>query len=186
MFLRAVRAAAAFALVLSAVFAQPVAGQQQNIVFKNVPDFLRLKWEIVLGADAKGEIVRMPGFVIAGNQCVLISTKSVDQTAGDFRTLDGMTRVVQYNIERSAASSGYITLFHLRGEDSEVILRPGQWFWTISVRNGHSGPYASYVGLLAGHEKELRDAGMFDRELEGQRKVLKELYLDYTKGLDDR
>jgi hypothetical protein len=178
-----VRLTWAVALCLVLVAPQSADGQQRNIVFTNVPDFLRLSWEIVLGPDNGGEIVRMPGSVLTGNAIMMLSTKPDPKVVSDYTEMEVET-VVQYNLPRPKAATGCITLFQLKAKTGDAIIRPGHNFWTISIRLGGSGPYTSYVAILTGHEKPLREAGLFDRELESQAKLLKELYPSLAKGID--
>ena len=170
-------------LCLVLVAPQSADGQQRNIVFTNVPDFLRLSWEIVLGPDHSGEIVRTPGSVVTGNAIIMLSTKPNPKVVGDYTEME-IDTVIQYNLPSPAAATGYRTLFQLKAKTGDSIIRPGQDFWTISIRHGGSGPYTSYVAILTGHEQPLREADRFDRELESQRKLLKELYPSLAKGID--
>jgi hypothetical protein len=175
--------ARAVALCLVLVAPQSADGQQRNIVFTNVPDFLRLVWEIVLGPDRNGEIVRTPGSVLAGNAIIMLSTKPNPKVVGDYTEME-VDAVVQYNLPSPAEATGYRTFFQFKAKTGDAIIRPKHHFWTISIRHGSSGPSTSYVAILTGHERPLREAGLFDRELESQRKVLKELYPSLAKGID--
>ena len=158
-------------------------GQQNNIVFTNIPDFLRLDWDIVLSRGERGDIVNAPGAVLAGNGLIMLSTKRSPRLLSEYLEIE-IERVVQYNLPRPAGSLGYTTLFHLEGKTSDVIIRPGVRFWTFSVRHNRYGPYVSYVAILSGHEQTLRGAGTFEREIESQRKILRDLYASYAKGLE--
>ena len=174
----------ALALCLGVVAVHETAAQQKNVAFTNVPDFLRLSWNIMLGADSRGDIVSRKGHIVTGNAIFMFSTNPTPKVAGDYSEMLDVDAVVQYNLPSETASSGYLTLFHLRAKSADVIIRPGHSWWTISVRHGTSGPYVSYVVLLAGHEAGLREAGTFDRELETQRRILRDNYASYSRGLD--
>lgn len=171
------------ALCLLIVAPQSIGAQQSNITFTNIPDFLRLKWEIVLGADQKGEIVNTRGSMLTGNAIMMLSNKPDPKVVGDYTAMEVDT-VTQYNSRSAAASAGYRTLFQLMAKTGDAILYPGSHFWTLSVRYGRSGPYTSYVAILTGHEEQLRDAGLWEQELESQRKILKANYSSLAKGID--
>lgn len=173
----------ALAVAATAVAFSAAEGQQRNIVFTGVPDFLKHQWELVAGPDSTGAIVRLNGHVITGNQIIMLSTKNDPKVAADYLELDVDT-VVQYNLASRSSETGYNTIFDLKARRGEALIYPGVDFWVISIRFAGSIRYASYVGLLIGHRKDLEQIVDLNAQIEVHRKLLSAQYASLAKGLN--
>lgn len=157
--------------------------KQHNIVFRNIPEFLQLDWELVLGPGEKSEVVSTPGAVITGNGSIMITTKENAKVVADFAELE-VDSVIQYNVPSYQSKAGYDTFFCLHSANGDAILYPGADFWTISFRFARTGPYTSYIAILPGRAKALRDESLYSGYLERERRFLSRQYQSLAKGLD--
>ncbi len=172
-----------FALSLSMVplHAQ---GTQRNIVFKNVPDFLKDTWTLVLGPAGSGSIGEVVGSVMTGNALIMLTHKDSAPTVGDFDQQITVESVVQYNLVSKESDTGFNTFFEFRGKGGSAILYPGETFSTLSVRTKPYGPFVSYVIARRSDITELKKEGSYNRQLETQRRLLAKEYAGLSRGLD--
>ena len=171
------------ALVLLIFAAPSLAGEQKNIVFSTVPDFLKSQWTIVLGPSPKGGISAATGSVLTGNSIVMFTNKESAKVVGDYSSLE-IVKVIQYNLRDKQSESGYNTFSHLVAKDGDTILYPGANFWHICLRFGNEGPYVVYAAIRPDHMRALKESGLYDRFLEIQKSALQAAYRDLSLGLE--
>jgi hypothetical protein len=171
----------ALSLLVAPLHAQ---GTARDIVFTSVPDFLQNTWTLVLGPVGNGSIGKVVGSVIIGNAIIMLSHKDSLLTAGDIDQQIIVDSVVQYNWVRKEFRTGYITFFEFLGKDGSAILYPGQTFSTLSVRTKPSGPFVCYVIAHRSDIADLKKEGVYERQLESQRRLLAEEYAGLSRGLE--
>jgi uncharacterized protein (UPF0297 family) len=159
-------------------------GTQRNIVFTNVPDFLKNTWTLVLGPGGNGSIGEIVGSVMTGNALIMLSHKDSAPTVGDFDQQITVESVVQYNLVSKESDTGFNTFFEFRSKNGSAILYPGETFSTLSVRTKPSGPFVSYVIARPSDIADLKKEGLYDRQLETQRRLLAKQYAGLSRGLD--
>jgi predicted dehydrogenase len=121
---------------------------------------------------------------MTGNALIMLSHKDSAPTIGDFDQQITVESVVQYNWVSKESDTGYITFFEFRGKDGSAILYPGETFSTLSVRTKASGPFVSYVIAHRSDITDLKKEGLYDRQLESQRRLLAKQYAGLARGLD--
>lgn len=171
------------ALILLIFVSSSVAGEQKNVVFNTVPDFLKSEWTIVLGPSPNGGIANMTGSVLIGHSIVMFTNKENAKVVGDYSSLE-IVKVIQYNLRDRKSESGYHTFFHLVAKDGDTILYPGAYFWHICLRYGNKGPYAVYAAIRPDRIKALKKSGLYDSFLEEQKSALQATYRDLSLGLE--
>lgn len=171
----------ALCLLVTPLHAQ---GIQRNIVFTNVPDFLKNTWTLVLGPLGNGSIGEVVGFVMTGNALIMLSHKDSAPTVGDFDQQITVESVVQYNLVSKDSDTGFNTFFEFRSKNGSAILYPGETFSTLSVRTKPSGPFVSYVIAQRSAITDLKNEGLYAWDLERQRRLFAKEYARLSRGLN--
>ncbi len=160
-----------------------MAEEQKNIVFKNIPEFIRAEWKLVLGPSSKGGIEATKGSVFLGNGIVMFSQKENAKVISDYSSLE-INSVVQYNLVSNDSDTGYYTFFHLISKKGDVIVYPHVDFWYVCIRFGKAGPYAVYSAIQANRIESLKRSGFYDKYLESERSLLQKSYSNLSRGLE--
>jgi hypothetical protein len=178
--------AVALAMALCVAGSASAQRAQKNVVFDNIPGFLRLEWDVVLQPTDAGKIVDAAGTAMTGNADFLFTTKPNAKVLSDFREIDSVLSVVQYNLPADESDTGFITIFQLRSPQGDVLLYPGPdgEFWTVSIRFSDSISYISYVAILPDKARSLRELGNYRSRLETERRLLAKHYRSLAEGLD--
>lgn len=156
-------------------------GEQKNITFKNIPDFLRGEWAIVLEASEE-KTVETGGSVLLGNQIVIFSDKKKAKTIADYIEFN-VNKVIQYNIDETKSSTGYITLFQISSAEGEIIVRPHSDFWIFSIRKNNSKVYQVYSAINLDNQAKLKKLNSYNTALDSEKKLLRIDYKNYSSGI---
>lgn len=158
-------------------------GEQKNITFKNIPEFLRSEWTVVLEA-AEEKVVETSGSIFLGNQTVMYSNKKQAKTIADYIEFN-VSKVIQYNIEATKSSSGYFTLFQIYSREGEIIIRPSADFWVFSIRKNNSKVFQVYTAVNPHTQTTLTKTNSYKTALDVEKKTLSTNYKSYSQGLDN-